>query len=244
MAHAAVSRAALKGLLRAAAKWDAKGWSTVPLVAALPGGTVPAAAAAPSVRLADAVRATFRAHAAAPAASRDGLLGHALAVLAAANAALAKDAAKVSKGAVKGASGNATAAAKAAAAAASKMAYGVGQVVQHRLYGYRAVVLGVDERCMAGKAWVEASGARRLKGGVAQPFYKVAVHVGDRAGAQVGYVAQENLALLSGGAALPVLHPLVHRYFASFSAGVYRPAAYGSDSDSEEEGIVPRATLA
>lgn len=75
--------------------------------------------------------------------------------------------------------------------------YATGQVLKHRLFGYKGVICGMDALCQASPAWVSATGADRLPHGTQQPFYHVLVHAGDRPGAQVSYCAQDNICLLS-----------------------------------------------
>lgn len=127
-----------------------------------------------------------------------------------------------------------------AAAAVSKPAsvlFSVGHVIRHKQYGYRGVVVGWHEACKASTNWAEANKIGLLPHGTAQPFYLVLVDVRDRPDAQVSYVAQDNVELLSGqglqGGGEPsptpsclVSHPSIASHFASFlpSAGVYVPA--------------------
>ena len=49
--------------------------------------------------------------------------------------------------------------------------YRVGQVFQHRRYGYRAIITGWDATCEATEQWVEQMRVDRLKGGRNQSFY-------------------------------------------------------------------------
>jgi len=49
--------------------------------------------------------------------------------------------------------------------------YRVGQVFQHRRYGYKAIITGWDATCEATEQWVEQMQVDRLKGGRNQSFY-------------------------------------------------------------------------
>lgn len=49
--------------------------------------------------------------------------------------------------------------------------YRVGQVFQHRRYGYTAVIFGWDAKCGANKQWMRTMGVDRLRGGSHQGFY-------------------------------------------------------------------------
>ena len=62
----------------------------------------------------------------------------------------------------------------------------VGQLVQHRRYGYRGVIAARDVRCEANEAWYFSNATTPDRG---QAWYHVLVH-GER---HTTYVAQENL---------------------------------------------------
>lgn len=47
----------------------------------------------------------------------------------------------------------------------------IGQVFQHKRYGYEAIVVGWDKRCEQSEDWVETMGVNSLLRGKAQPFY-------------------------------------------------------------------------
>lgn len=120
-----------------------------------------------------------------------------------------------------------------------KVLFSVGSVIRHARYGYKAVVIGWSESCEASAEWVARNQVDALPHGTRQPFYKVLVDVRDRPEAQVSYVAQDNIALLSsppgasvdGAAPAPapaarlVLNPLVSQYFSEYKPveGFYLP---------------------
>jgi len=80
----------------------------------------------------------------------------------------------------------------------------VGQLVMHRRYRYRGVVVAVDPRCRADPSWYLAN---RTQPDQSQPWYHVLV---DGNGATT-YAAESNLeADRSGG---PVDHPLLAEFF-------------------------------
>lgn len=54
---------------------------------------------------------------------------------------------------------------------AEDVRFRVGQVFQHRRYGYTAVVTGWDGNCDAGEEWIRRMGVDRLEGGARQAFY-------------------------------------------------------------------------
>jgi hemimethylated DNA binding protein len=123
----------------------------------------------------------------------------------------------------------------AAALAAGKPArvhFSVGHVVRHAAHGYAGVVLGWNATCEAGAEWCARNGVADPL----QPFYTVLVDVRDRPEAQVTYVAQGALQLLSGGgggggggggADCFVAHPLLLNHFHAFDAasGTFAPRA-------------------
>jgi hemimethylated DNA binding protein len=225
-----------RGLLKAASRLDALAPGArpeallPPLLAAavaLPAGCL---AGAPS--LAAVVRAAFRAPAAAIAGEARVSAG--LSLLRAANARAAALAA-------------APRAAEALAAGKPPGVHlSVGAVVRHAHHGYTGVVLGWNASCEAGAEWCARNGVDDPR----QPFYTILVDVRDRPAAQVTYVAQGALRLLSGGgggggggapanapADCLVLHPLVATHFEAFDAraGAFVPrpqlaAAYPCDA--------------
>jgi heat shock protein HspQ len=89
----------------------------------------------------------------------------------------------------------------------------VGQIVVHRRYGYRGVVVDFDMACQASDAWYSNN---RTQPSRDQPWYHVLVDESD----VNTYVAQENL--LPDESAVPVRHPLVEHFFAAFDEARYQ----------------------
>ena len=90
----------------------------------------------------------------------------------------------------------------------------VGQIVHHRLFDYRGVIVDVHLEFQGTDSWYERVAKSRPPKD--QPWYEVLVHGSDR----TTYVAERNLEQdLSG---LPVEHPLLRMYFTEFSGGRYR----------------------
>lgn len=85
-----------------------------------------------------------------------------------------------------------------------------GQVVRHRRYGYRGVIVDYDHQCQADERWYKSNQSQPDRN---QPWYHVLVD-GSEA---TTYAAQVNLAPDTTGK--PVEHPLVERYFCDFSDG-------------------------
>jgi len=79
-----------------------------------------------------------------------------------------------------------------------------GQLVRHRRYGYRGVVVDLDFECLASERWYQSNQTQPDRN---QPWYHVLVHETDGA----TYAAQENL--LPDTSGQPVEHPLIERFF-------------------------------
>ncbi|MGZ0656871.1 heat shock protein HspQ [Coraliomargarita sp. W4R72] len=92
--------------------------------------------------------------------------------------------------------------------------YDLGVVVIHQIYGYRGVIVAIDQRCMAGDTWYQSNKTQPPR---EQPWYHVLVH--DSGGLST-YVAQSNLAEDTSGR--PVSHPRIDSYFADFKEGRYQ----------------------
>ncbi|KAK4263537.1 hypothetical protein QN277_028932 [Acacia crassicarpa] len=72
-------------------------------------------------------------------------------------------------------------------------AFRLGQKVKHRLFGYRAVICGMDPICCESSSWRETAQVNKLSRGSTQPFYQVLVDVRADPNILVAYVAEENL---------------------------------------------------
>jgi len=87
-----------------------------------------------------------------------------------------------------------------------------GQLVKHRRYGYRGVVVAVDSSCHASDEWYQRNKTQPLR---AQPWYHVLVDGGEL----TTYAAETSLEEDRSGR--PVEHPLVPAFFSDFTAGGY-----------------------
>ena len=85
-----------------------------------------------------------------------------------------------------------------------------GELVHHKRYGYRGVVVDFDDACQADEAWYQANQTQPSR---AQPWYHVLVDGSD----QVTYVAETNLEHDLTG--VPVSHALVGYFFEGFENG-------------------------
>lgn len=87
-----------------------------------------------------------------------------------------------------------------------------GQLVRHRRYGYRGVVVDRDDACQASDAWYQKNQTQPDR---TQPWYHVLVD----GSATCTYAASENL--VADGSELPIEHPLVPHFFSGFEDGRY-----------------------
>ena len=87
-----------------------------------------------------------------------------------------------------------------------------GELVRHRRYGYRGVVVDADPACSASNEWYAANKTQPRRD---QPWYHVLVH----ASAQATYAAEENLEPDPSNEA--ILHPLLGQFFEFFDGGRY-----------------------
>ena len=71
--------------------------------------------------------------------------------------------------------------------------FSIGQALRHRKYQYRGVIVGFDLECTQSEEWMQMMNVEGLTRGRMQPFYNVLVDERDRPGAQMSYVAEENI---------------------------------------------------
>lgn len=86
-----------------------------------------------------------------------------------------------------------------------------GQIVYHKPYGYRAVVVDVDARYNGSREWYDAQMQHRPDR--TQPWYHLLVDGADFA----AYAAEADLE--SDRSADPVQHPWLENFFQDFRAG-------------------------
>ncbi|NQZ56211.1 MAG: heat shock protein HspQ [Lentisphaeraceae bacterium] len=90
--------------------------------------------------------------------------------------------------------------------------FNIGDMIRHKRYGYRGVIVAADPCCQAEESWYLAN---RTQPATDQPWYHVLVH--NTLG--VTYPAQSNLELDTSDQLIS--HPLLHMYFNSFHNGHY-----------------------
>jgi len=94
--------------------------------------------------------------------------------------------------------------------------FSIGDLVHHKLFDYRGVIVDVDPRLMLSDEWYNT--VARSRPPKDQPWYRVLVHDATHE----TYVAERHLEPDTGGA--PVRHPLVDTYFRDFRDGHYLTA--------------------
>lgn len=99
--------------------------------------------------------------------------------------------------------------------ASQPVQYAAGQLVVHRIDGYRGVVVSVDAVCKATDAWYQSE---KTNANRQQPWYRILVHA---SGGLSAYVAHSDL--YEDTSDEPIDHPRIERYFEDFSVGSYQP---------------------
>ncbi len=100
--------------------------------------------------------------------------------------------------------------------------FNIGQVVQHKHYGFRGVIFDVDFEYSLDEKWYqEASKAMQRMGQPAinkkQPFY----HILTDGSEHESYVSEQNLELAETGK--PVRHDSIDQWFTIGFGGQYKP---------------------
>jgi heat shock protein HspQ len=90
--------------------------------------------------------------------------------------------------------------------------YYPGQIVQHRRYGYRGVVVDFDLSCEADEAWYQSNQTRPDR---RQPWYHVLVD----GSSNTTYAAQTSLK--ADESAAPITHPYLEHFFTEFDGDRY-----------------------
>ena len=91
--------------------------------------------------------------------------------------------------------------------------YEVGQVVHHLRFGYRGVIVGVDQTFQLSDEWYDQVAITRPPR--SKPWYQLLVHDAEH----TTYVAERHIEL--DPEFEPVEHPLVEEYFSEFRNGKY-----------------------
>jgi heat shock protein HspQ len=95
-----------------------------------------------------------------------------------------------------------------------KALFSIGQLIHHKRFGYRGVIVDVDPCFMLSEEWYETM--TKSQPPRDQPWYHVLVHNST----QQTYVAQRNLE--ADDSAAPIEHPKKKKYFSGFAGGRYQ----------------------
>ncbi len=91
--------------------------------------------------------------------------------------------------------------------------FSVGQLIRHKRFDYRGVIVDVDPVFQLDEEWYEQVAQSRPPKD--KPWYHVLVHQSE----QMTYVAERNLEPDESGT--PIRHPLLARFFDRFEDGRY-----------------------
>ncbi len=92
--------------------------------------------------------------------------------------------------------------------------FSVGQLVQHRLFHYRGVIVDVDAEFQGSDDWYDR--VARSRPPKDEPWYRVLVHGADHQ----TYVAERNIA--RDARSEPIEHPLLEIFFDAFDETGYQ----------------------
>nr|XP_023900396.1 clp protease adapter protein ClpF, chloroplastic [Quercus suber]XP_023900397.1 clp protease adapter protein ClpF, chloroplastic [Quercus suber]XP_023900398.1 clp protease adapter protein ClpF, chloroplastic [Quercus suber]XP_023900399.1 clp protease adapter protein ClpF, chloroplastic [Quercus suber]XP_023900400.1 clp protease adapter protein ClpF, chloroplastic [Quercus suber] len=116
------------------------------------------------------------------------------------------------------------ASAKALAYENAQYSFRLGQKVRHKIFGYCAVICGMDPVCCESSSWREIAQVDKLSQGSSQPFYQVLVDVHADPNLLVAYVPEENLLALEKADTGRFDHPYISFLFYGMdSAGDFIP---------------------
>ncbi len=91
--------------------------------------------------------------------------------------------------------------------------FAIGDLVHHRIFDYRGVIVDVDPDFQSSEEWYEAVAKSRPPKD--KPWYHVLVHEAMHS----TYVAERNLELDESAA--PIKHPMLDHFFSRFENGRY-----------------------
>ncbi|KAH9490465.1 hypothetical protein Btru_033925 [Bulinus truncatus] len=96
----------------------------------------------------------------------------------------------------------------------SEVKFRVGQVVRHKIWGYRGVIVGWDPIAKAPEEWLDKMHPPDKWHWRKMPNYSILVDTRDRPDPQMTYVPEENLEVITD---TEIKHPNVQNYFDSFN---------------------------
>ncbi|KAK3096564.1 hypothetical protein FSP39_001327 [Pinctada imbricata] len=98
--------------------------------------------------------------------------------------------------------------------------YRVGQVIRHKIWGYRGVIIGWDPQARAPERWIKEMHRPDKPQWRHMPNYSILVDIRDRMTPQQTYVPEENIEIISN---VKIMHPGLDNYFEGFDGAQYLP---------------------
>lgn len=98
--------------------------------------------------------------------------------------------------------------------------YRIGQVIRHKIWGYRGVIVGWDHTCRAPEDWIKQMHPKEKPHWRNMPNYSILVDTRDRLTPQLTYVPEENIEIISN---MKIMHPSIEDYFEGFDGAQYLP---------------------
>lgn len=95
--------------------------------------------------------------------------------------------------------------------------FSIGDVVMHRLYGFRGVVFDIDPVFANSEEWYNSI-PEEARPDREQPFYHLLAENGESS--YIAYVSQENL--VRDDSDEPIEHPAINELFGAYSKGRYK----------------------
>jgi len=95
--------------------------------------------------------------------------------------------------------------------------FSIGDVVKHRMFGFRGVVFDIDPVFANSEEWYDAI-PEHARPDKQQPFYHLLAENGESS--YVAYVSQQNL--IADDSDEPVDHPAITGMFSAYADGKYR----------------------
>ena len=95
----------------------------------------------------------------------------------------------------------------------TRVKFSIGELVHHRLFDYRGVIVDVDRSCQATEEWYDKVAKSRPPKN--RPWYHVLVHGSEH----TTYVAEQNLE--PDDSTEPISHPMLEQFFSKFENGKY-----------------------
>ncbi|XP_071956112.1 uncharacterized protein [Antedon mediterranea] len=101
----------------------------------------------------------------------------------------------------------------------AEVKFRIGQVIRHKLWGYRGIIVGWDETAQAPESWIQEMHPKDKPHWRNMPNYSILVDTRDVSSAAVTtYIPQENIELIGN---MKIIHPDVDDYFEGFDGTRY-----------------------